>query len=504
VTFHEVPGGNDFTVQHSCVGTELILEGVGNSNTDPLLGAWSRGQVFVDSGAAKGGDGSAEQPYQSLASALSGYDIRLSTGSHCVGVGPEGENLGADLGLVEQPGQQVRTISISSGGYEVGSGTLVPGVSIEGPESRDAVIRGTMFGLGGESRIQGVTVTDGFWNGGIVIGIGETASVANCSIEGNQRGIRCRPWTNVSIRDVTFLGNSQFNGSALRMGHASHVNVEACTFLGNWGAPVRAVGPTIATFTNCLFAGNQPVGRRRPLVLSVQQPTPRTDVEFRFCTFDFDERLEPGFDCLADAVLISNCILRRNPPTAEPCAVLDSTLLSADPGFVRPGTFDFGRTRTVETFLGPIMLPDYIVQPGDYRLLIDSEGVDAADPLGAPPSDIRGIGRPCGDAPDLGAYERGDCEVEGIPFTRGNINGDPRTDISDPVFLLTYLFLGGEQPKCLKATDANDSGRVDLSDSVYMLTFLFLGGPTPRAPFEECGLDPTFDDLSCEMSEQCP
>ena len=35
-------------------------------------------------------------------------------------------------------------------------------------------------------------------------------------------------------------------------------------------------------------------------------------------------------------------------------------------------------------------------------------------------------------------------------------------------------------------------------DSIYLLNYLFIGGPSPRAPFPDCGLDPTTDDsLDC-------
>lgn len=64
----------------------------------------------------------------------------------------------------------------------------------------------------------------------------------------------------------------------------------------------------------------------------------------------------------------------------------------------------------------------------------------------------------------------------------GNVNGDLRIDISDPIALLSFLFLGGAGPACKpidECADANADGRVDLSDSVHILNYLFLGGPPP-------------------------
>jgi hypothetical protein len=93
------------------------------------------------------------------------------------------------------------------------------------------------------------------------------------------------------------------------------------------------------------------------------------------------------------------------------------------------------------------------------------------------------------------------------PYRRGDANADQDTDISDAVFVLNYLFLGGAEPACLKSADANDSGgsAPDLSDPVYLLNFLFLGGPEPPAPFHDCGTDPTIDgdELSCESFPPC-
>ena len=50
----------------------------------------------------------------------------------------------------------------------------------------------------------------------------------------------------------------------------------------------------------------------------------------------------------------------------------------------------------------------------------------------------------------------------------------------------------------------NDSGAVDLTDPVFLLNFLFAGRfPSPPAPFAECGSDPTPDDLTCLAFEGC-
>jgi len=86
--------------------------------------------------------------------------------------------------------------------------------------------------------------------------------------------------------------------------------------------------------------------------------------------------------------------------------------------------------------------------------------------------------------------------VEGL-FTRGDANQDALIDISDPIFVLGFLFVGSRTPSCLDACDSNDDGRVDVSDAIYTLSFLFVGGTLPPAPFREPGPDPTGDGLGC-------
>lgn len=54
-------------------------------------------------------------------------------------------------------------------------------------------------------------------------------------------------------------------------------------------------------------------------------------------------------------------------------------------------------------------------------------------------------------------------------------------DISDLVYLVQYMFMGGNDPYCLGATDVDGSGEYlpDISDIVYLTTYMFAGGPPP-------------------------
>ena len=87
--------------------------------------------------------------------------------------------------------------------------------------------------------------------------------------------------------------------------------------------------------------------------------------------------------------------------------------------------------------------------------------------------------------------------AKGRTFIRGDSNDDLGIDLSDGVFTLNHLFLGGDFPPCIDAADANDSGGMDLADAIYLFNHLFLGGAPPPAPFPDAGNDPTDDGLSC-------
>lgn len=72
----------------------------------------------------------------------------------------------------------------------------------------------------------------------------------------------------------------------------------------------------------------------------------------------------------------------------------------------------------------------------------------------------------------------------------GNVNGDAgeAVDLSDLIYLVNYLFLGGPAPPCVGEANTNgDVGcSVDLSDLIYLVNYLFLGGTAPAACLPGC------------------
>ena len=90
-------------------------------------------------------------------------------------------------------------------------------------------------------------------------------------------------------------------------------------------------------------------------------------------------------------------------------------------------------------------------------------------------------------------------------FVRGDVDGNGTEDLSDPIIILGFLFLGDPtELSCQSAADANDDGSIDIADPIHILFHLFAGlGPLP-APYPDCGFDPTDDNLWCRESLNCP
>lgn len=82
-------------------------------------------------------------------------------------------------------------------------------------------------------------------------------------------------------------------------------------------------------------------------------------------------------------------------------------------------------------------------------------------------------------------------------FRRGDCNGDDRYDVSDPISLLGYLFLGNATPPCLDACDGDGDLALGITDAIFVLANLFTGGPAPPPPAASCGPSPVPSSLTC-------
>lgn len=61
----------------------------------------------------------------------------------------------------------------------------------------------------------------------------------------------------------------------------------------------------------------------------------------------------------------------------------------------------------------------------------------------------------------------------------GNANGDDDVNVSDAVFIINYVFIGGAEPVPYAIADVNCDGEVNVSDAVWLINFVFVGGNDP-------------------------
>ncbi|MBI4584532.1 MAG: hypothetical protein HY717_10990 [Planctomycetes bacterium] len=112
--------------------------------------------------------------------------------------------------------------------------------------------------------------------------------------------------------------------------------------------------------------------------------------------------------------------------------------------------------------------------------------------------------------------------VMGVDFVRGDADAVPvfgvgaggEITITDAIFTLVYLFLGGPAPPCLDAADTNDDEELTIADPIMTLMYLFILGPaapppapTPSGaayPAGDCGPDPAGAVLDCALFPPCP
>jgi hypothetical protein len=79
-----------------------------------------------------------------------------------------------------------------------------------------------------------------------------------------------------------------------------------------------------------------------------------------------------------------------------------------------------------------------------------------------------------GDTTILNVEMRPDCG-----YVSGDADGTSEVDIDDVVYLLAYIFSGGQAPNPIESGDPDCSDSVDIDDAVYLLNYIFSGGPDP-------------------------
>lgn len=68
-------------------------------------------------------------------------------------------------------------------------------------------------------------------------------------------------------------------------------------------------------------------------------------------------------------------------------------------------------------------------------------------------------------------------------FMFGDADFSGMVNISDAVYLISYIFAGGPAPHPIKLVgDADCNGAITISDAVYLINYIFAGGPAPCNP----------------------
>jgi hypothetical protein len=65
---------------------------------------------------------------------------------------------------------------------------------------------------------------------------------------------------------------------------------------------------------------------------------------------------------------------------------------------------------------------------------------------------------------------------------QGDANGSDEIGVDDAVFLINYIFKGGEAPQLGRRGDANCDRQFNVADAVFLIRYIFRGGPAPYCP----------------------
>ena len=77
------------------------------------------------------------------------------------------------------------------------------------------------------------------------------------------------------------------------------------------------------------------------------------------------------------------------------------------------------------------------------------------------------------------SYYASTFEIINPEYTCGDVNADGQVNISDPLFLINYIFLGGFGPIPWEAGEVNCDGSVNMADIIYIINYVFRGGTPP-------------------------
>ncbi|MDX9856895.1 MAG: hypothetical protein RBT76_03810 [candidate division Zixibacteria bacterium] len=204
-------------------------------------------------------------------------------------------------------------------------------------------------------------------------------------------------------------------------------------------------------------------------------------------------------DQVSDYVYVLLCMLNLVDPSQEPAPTSDQApAITYDNqlGSIHIentdsiGALCFVFSGDVEITAGPSGAEFIRATDGQTTLVFELPTFDAQSPVFQPISDGELFTYSGGSLQSVQASNRDGARMP-VQFLSsncctgltGNVNGDPldSSDLSDLIFLVNYLFLGGQGPVCPDEAnvDGDSQSAIDLSDLIYLVGFLFQGGPEP-------------------------
>jgi PKD domain len=76
--------------------------------------------------------------------------------------------------------------------------------------------------------------------------------------------------------------------------------------------------------------------------------------------------------------------------------------------------------------------------------------------------------------------------ISEVTYICGDANNDLEVNVSDAVWIINYVFVGGDPPDPFEAGEANCDSEVNVSDAVWIINWVFVGGNEP------CDIDGDF------------
>jgi len=67
-------------------------------------------------------------------------------------------------------------------------------------------------------------------------------------------------------------------------------------------------------------------------------------------------------------------------------------------------------------------------------------------------------------------------------YDAGDANSDGAVNVGDAVFIINYVFKGGQAPSPVECGNANCDAAVNVGDAVFIINYVFKGGAAPGCP----------------------